>query len=169
MKRRPTAAVQRTRRVMHARRRRNLIMTTPTQAPLGHPQPRGRALLNPIITPWWRRPPMRRRITCRRPKQSTYHEQARRRQGEEDESSTRIWTASVAGCSYQHAHASARPAACRRQRRRGMSVALNAGESYVINNVSPGDVPAVKVITNPHALIVHNEEPGKVVLLGTEA
>lgn len=51
----------------------------------------------------------------------------------------------------------------------GMSVALNAGESYVINNVSPGDVPAVKVITNPHALIVHNEEPGKVVLLGTEA
>jgi Flp pilus assembly secretin CpaC len=51
----------------------------------------------------------------------------------------------------------------------GMSVALNAGESYVINNVSPGDVPAVKVITNPHALIVHNEEPGKVVLLGAEA
>ena len=51
----------------------------------------------------------------------------------------------------------------------GMSVALNAGESYVINNVSPGDVPAVTVITNPHALIVHNEEPGKVVLLGAEA
>ncbi len=51
----------------------------------------------------------------------------------------------------------------------GMSVALNAGESYVINNVSPGDVPTVKVITNPHALVVHNEEPGKVVLLGAEA
>jgi len=51
----------------------------------------------------------------------------------------------------------------------GMSIALNAGESYIINNVSPGDVPAVKVITNPHALIVHNEEPGKVVLLGAEA
>lgn len=51
----------------------------------------------------------------------------------------------------------------------GMSVALNAGETYVINNVSPGDVPGVKVITNPHALIVHNEEPGKVVLLGAEA
>ena len=46
---------------------------------------------------------------------------------------------------------------------------LNAGESYVINNVSPGEVPAVKVITNPHALVVHNEEPGKVVLLGAEA
>ena len=50
-----------------------------------------------------------------------------------------------------------------------MSLSLNAGESYVINNVSPGEVPAVNVITNPHALIVHNEEPGKVTLLGTEA
>ena len=27
----------------------------------------------------------------------------------------------------------------------------------------------MKVITNPHALVVHNEEPGKVVLLGAEA
>lgn len=50
-----------------------------------------------------------------------------------------------------------------------MSLALNAGESYVINNVSPGEAPAVNVITNPHALVVHNEEPGKVVLLGAEA
>ncbi len=50
-----------------------------------------------------------------------------------------------------------------------MSLALNAGESYVINNVSPGEAPAVKVITNPHALVVHNEEPGKVTLLGAEA
>jgi len=49
------------------------------------------------------------------------------------------------------------------------SLALNAGESYVINNVSPGAAPAVKVITNPHALVVHNEEPGQVVLLGAEA
>jgi pilus assembly protein CpaC len=50
-----------------------------------------------------------------------------------------------------------------------MALALNAGESYVINNVSPGEAPAVNVITNPHALVVHNEEPGKVVLLGAEA
>ena len=51
----------------------------------------------------------------------------------------------------------------------GMSVALNVGENYIINNVSPGDVPAVKVITNPHALIVYNVEPGKVSLVGAEA
>jgi pilus assembly protein CpaC len=50
-----------------------------------------------------------------------------------------------------------------------MALALNAGESYVINNVSPGAAPAVDVITNPHALVVHNEEPGKVVLLGAES
>ena len=50
-----------------------------------------------------------------------------------------------------------------------MALSLNSGESYVINNVSPGDTPAVSVITNPHALVVHNEEPGKVVLLGAEA
>src|SRR5579863_2341172 len=50
-----------------------------------------------------------------------------------------------------------------------MSLALNAGESYIISNVSPGETPAVKVITNPHALVVHNEEPGKIVLLGAEA
>jgi Flp pilus assembly secretin CpaC len=50
-----------------------------------------------------------------------------------------------------------------------ISVALNVGENYIINNLSPGDVPAVKVITNPHALIVHNEGPGKVSLLGAEA
>ena len=50
-----------------------------------------------------------------------------------------------------------------------MALSLNAGESYIINNVSPGATPAVNVITNPHALVVHNEEPGKVVLLGAEA
>jgi pilus assembly protein CpaC len=50
-----------------------------------------------------------------------------------------------------------------------MALSLNAGESYVINNVSPGETPAVSVITNPHALVVHNEEPGKVILLGAEA
>jgi pilus assembly protein CpaC len=49
-----------------------------------------------------------------------------------------------------------------------MSLGLNAGESYVINNVAPGETPAVNVITNPHALVV-NSAPGKVVLVGAEA
>ena len=50
-----------------------------------------------------------------------------------------------------------------------MTLALTAGESYVINDVAPGEAPGVNVITNPHALVVHNEEAGKVVLLGAEA
>lgn len=50
-----------------------------------------------------------------------------------------------------------------------MSLALTAGESYVINDVAPGEAPGVNVIKNPHALVVHNEEAGKVVLLGAEA
>src|SRR5258708_24783648 len=50
-----------------------------------------------------------------------------------------------------------------------MALALNAGESYVINNVSPGAAPAVNQIANPHALGVHDEEPGQVVLLAAEA
>jgi Flp pilus assembly secretin CpaC len=50
-----------------------------------------------------------------------------------------------------------------------ISVTLNAGESYVIDHVGPGATPGVRVIDNPHALVVHNEEPGKVLLLGAEA
>jgi len=49
-----------------------------------------------------------------------------------------------------------------------MSLSLNAGESYIINNVGPGETPAVTVISNPHALVVNNA-PGKVVLMGAEA
>src|SRR5260370_35757125 len=49
-----------------------------------------------------------------------------------------------------------------------MALALNAGESYVINNVSPGEPPAVSGITNPHALGGDNEEPGKGARLGPE-
>jgi pilus assembly protein CpaC len=79
-----------------------------------------------------------------------------------------MWTASVAGRGYQHGHASARPAVCRRRRYDNVSLSLNAGESYVINNVGPGEAPTVTVIDNPHALVVNNA-PGKVVLLGAEA
>ena len=49
-----------------------------------------------------------------------------------------------------------------------MSLSLNKGESYIINNVAPGETPAVTVINNPHALVVNNA-PGKVVLLGADA
>jgi Flp pilus assembly secretin CpaC len=49
-----------------------------------------------------------------------------------------------------------------------IAVSLSAGETYVINDLRPDATPAVKVIDNPHALVVHAEVPGKLVLLGAE-
>jgi Flp pilus assembly secretin CpaC len=50
-----------------------------------------------------------------------------------------------------------------------ISLTLQAGESYVIDNLAPASAPAVKVIENPHALVLHAEDPGKLVLLGAES
>jgi Flp pilus assembly secretin CpaC len=50
-----------------------------------------------------------------------------------------------------------------------ISLTLQAGESYVINNLAPASTPAIKVIKNPHALVLHGEVPGKLVLLGAES
>jgi pilus assembly protein CpaC len=49
---------------------------------------------------------------------------------------------------------------------REVSVNLNAGESYVIKGLSTGGTPAVHVLNNPNALIVHGDAPGELVLLG---
>ena len=48
------------------------------------------------------------------------------------------------------------------------SITLNAGESQVIDNLNPDSHPTIKVIENSHALVVHNEDPAKLVLLGAE-
>jgi pilus assembly protein CpaC len=45
---------------------------------------------------------------------------------------------------------------------------LNAGQSQVIENLDPNSKPAIQIIQNPHALIVHNDDPSKLVLLGAE-
>ncbi|HXZ87076.1 MAG TPA: pilus assembly protein N-terminal domain-containing protein [Candidatus Binataceae bacterium] len=50
-----------------------------------------------------------------------------------------------------------------------MAVSLNAGETYVIKGLSVGGTPAVHVINNPNALVVHGEAPGELVLLGASA
>jgi Flp pilus assembly secretin CpaC len=50
-----------------------------------------------------------------------------------------------------------------------VSLSLQAGETYVISDLNPSSTPAVKVIENPHALVLHAEEPGKLVLLGAES
>jgi pilus assembly protein CpaC len=48
------------------------------------------------------------------------------------------------------------------------AINLNAGQSQVIENLNPDSKPAIKVIQNGHALVVHNEDPSKLVLLGAE-
>src|SRR5271155_1405878 len=53
--------------------------------------------------------------------------------------------------------------------RKVVFVTLNAGESYVISNLGKDTTPAVHVLENPHALIVNSDQPGEVVLVGTEA
>lgn len=52
---------------------------------------------------------------------------------------------------------------------REVAVSLNAGETYVIKGLSAGGTPAVHVINNPNALVVHGEAPGELVLLGASA
>ncbi len=46
---------------------------------------------------------------------------------------------------------------------------INAGETRVIDGLSATSMPAVRVIDNPHALVIHNDEPGKMTILGAEA
>ena len=48
------------------------------------------------------------------------------------------------------------------------AISLNAGQSQVIENLDPESKPAIRVIQNSHALVVHNEDPSKLVLLGAE-
>src|SRR6202022_3410854 len=51
---------------------------------------------------------------------------------------------------------------------RQQAIALNAGQAQVIQNLDPGSKPAIRVIQNSHALVIHNEDPSKLVLLGAE-
>ena len=49
-----------------------------------------------------------------------------------------------------------------------ISVSLNAGDTYVIKNLGEDSTPAVHVVKNPNALIVHSGAPGQLVLLGAD-
>jgi pilus assembly protein CpaC len=49
------------------------------------------------------------------------------------------------------------------------NINLSAGQSQVIENLDPADKPSINVLQNAHALVVHNDDPSKLVLLGAEA
>lgn len=52
---------------------------------------------------------------------------------------------------------------------RQVALTLNAGETYVIKNLSKSGTPAVHVVDNPSALIVHSEAPGQLMVVGAAA
>jgi Flp pilus assembly secretin CpaC len=48
------------------------------------------------------------------------------------------------------------------------TINLNAGQTRIIDHVKKDSKPAIRVIENPHALVIHGETPGQLVLLGAE-
>jgi Flp pilus assembly secretin CpaC len=52
---------------------------------------------------------------------------------------------------------------------RQIAITLNAGETYLIKDLSAGATPAVHVMDNPNALIVNSQKPGELALVGESA
>ena len=50
--------------------------------------------------------------------------------------------------------------------KREVSISINAGETYVIKDLSEESTPAVRVVENPNALVVRSDAPGQLVLVG---
>jgi Flp pilus assembly secretin CpaC len=48
-------------------------------------------------------------------------------------------------------------------------VSINAGETYVIENIKPGTKPAFRVDQNPNAFLSYDMTPGKLTMLSAEA
>ena len=48
------------------------------------------------------------------------------------------------------------------------TINLNAGQTRIIDHLKTDSKPAIRVIKNPHALVIHGETPGQLVLLGAE-
>ena len=48
------------------------------------------------------------------------------------------------------------------------TINLNAGQTQIIDHLKKDSKPTVRVIENPHALVIHGETPGQLVLLGAE-
>ena len=48
-------------------------------------------------------------------------------------------------------------------------VSMNAGETYVINDIKPGTKPSFKVEQNPNAFVSYDSPPGKLTMLSATA
>ncbi|MFZ0677853.1 type II and III secretion system protein family protein [Candidatus Binatus sp.] len=50
-----------------------------------------------------------------------------------------------------------------------VAVSMNAGETYVINDIKPGTKPSFKVEQNPNAFVSYDSPPGKLTMLSAAA
>src|SRR5271165_4117048 len=48
------------------------------------------------------------------------------------------------------------------------TINLTAGQARLIDHLKKDSKPAIHVIQNPHALVIHDETPGQLLLLGAE-
>ena len=48
-------------------------------------------------------------------------------------------------------------------------VSMNAGETYVINDIKPGTKPSFRVEQNPNAFVSYDSPPGKLTMLSAGA
>ena len=48
-------------------------------------------------------------------------------------------------------------------------VSINAGETYVINDIKPGTKPSFRVEQNPNAFVSYDSPPGKLTMLSAGA
>ena len=46
---------------------------------------------------------------------------------------------------------------------------MNAGETYVINDIKPGTKPSFQIVQNPNAFVSYDSPPGKLTMLSAAA
>ena len=65
-------------------------------------------------------------------------------------------------------HMSVTAARAEAAQRRVIPLTINKGQNYTISGVKPGTQPGVKVLSNPHALVMQTA-PGRIELVGADA
>jgi hypothetical protein len=65
-------------------------------------------------------------------------------------------------------HMSVTAARAEAAQRRVIPLTINKGQNYSISGVKPGTQPGVKVLSNPHALVMQTA-PGRIELVGADA
>jgi len=108
-----------------------------------------------------RHPPLRRF-----PRPSSCRDAAKR--GEHDHFSARTFARTAAVFMAMLFIAAMAPALCADTTPQTETIELEAGQTRVIDHLKRGSSPIVHVVENAHAVVLHDEVPGQVVILGAE-